>query len=544
MEPKSSSVVSFDLNTQKGVMSLLAAVRQSALSSAEKNDLRDLIFLYTNGGGDVSVKIALEQKLRNYQLQPVAQTTPKETATPETKKPPLPFGSSRPSPVFKAPVVTNTSPKSVAAEPKKESETIVTPTKSPEPNKSERPEPVKVTVNPNVPKSEPAKVEKKEPVSETAVVSESNTPSAPQPKVEPKADTPLASLSPETNSHLERIKEIKAEVNKKVGNPVNLVDIDNQVGREYMNALLEAMKRLSGGQSGGMKTAMDRLEAAYAAVEKAVSGYQQKQEQPTSASKVAAEEIKPVNAAVQATPPVQPEQKVINDSPKPQSGFDSVSENPSPKAETIVEKPTQSAKPAIPQPSAPTPAESEKPEPNPWSTPADLTTPDVVSNPASVTAAQAASRPKEPSVDPVTESSKLSSISEEKKNLTPTDLPATNNSNNLAKADDPLFTPEIDTGLSQLLSDWSLFKKSGLFGTGPKGKDHPLYKQIANLQIPLLLAGRFEGANQEIKQSITDYMNGWRYEQGIIYEKGETFELYLRRVIKQILDLQKKRLAS
>lgn len=89
-----------------------------------------------------------------------------------------------------------------------------------------------------------------------------------------------------------------------------------------------------------------------------------------------------------------------------------------------------------------------------------------------------------------------------------------------------------------------MFKKSGLFGTGPKGKDHPLFVKIAGLQIPLLLAGRFEGSTQEIKQSITDYMNGWRYEQGIIYEKGETFERYLRRVIKLILDLQKKRIPS
>jgi hypothetical protein len=90
------------------------------------------------------------------------------------------------------------------------------------------------------------------------------------------------------------------------------------------------------------------------------------------------------------------------------------------------------------------------------------------------------------------------------------------------------------------LSEWSLFKKSGLFGSGAKGREHPLFKKIAGLQIPLLLAGRFEGATQEIKQSITDYMNGWRYEQGIIYMQGETFERYLRRVIKHILDLQKK----
>jgi len=33
-------------------------------------------------------------------------------------------------------------------------------------------------------------------------------------------------------------------------------------------------------------------------------------------------------------------------------------------------------------------------------------------------------------------------------------------------------------------------------------------------------------------------MNGWRYEQGIIYEQNETFEQYLRRVIRHIIDWQ------
>jgi hypothetical protein len=143
---------------------------------------------------------------------------------------------------------------------------------------------------------------------------------------------------------------------------------------------------------------------------------------------------------------------------------------------------------------------------------------------------------REPVAIPVTQNSILS----EQKVLTPQDLPAAA-SVATGSAGDAYKTREIDDGLEQLLSDWSLFKKSGLFGTGPRGREHPLFKKVADLPIPLLLAGRFEGSTQEIKQSITDYMNGWRYEQGIIYEQGETFEHYLRRVIKQILDLQKKR---
>ena len=119
------------------------------------------------------------------------------------------------------------------------------------------------------------------------------------------------------------------------------------------------------------------------------------------------------------------------------------------------------------------------------------------------------------------------------------DLPTSDSLETSSKNGDPLFTKEVDDGLNQLLSDWTIFKKSGLFGRGAHGSEHPLFVKIKELQIPILLAGRFDGATQEIKQSITDYMNGWRYEQGIIYEQGETFEHYLRRVIRHIIDLQK-----
>jgi hypothetical protein len=122
---------------------------------------------------------------------------------------------------------------------------------------------------------------------------------------------------------------------------------------------------------------------------------------------------------------------------------------------------------------------------------------------------------------------------------TPYDLPTTLTPQ-VSVSGDVLFSAEVDDGLDQLLAEWVIFKKSGLFGTGPKGREHPLFKKMAVLQIPLLLAGRFDGATQEIKQSVTDYMNGWRYEQGLIYEKGEIFEHYLRRVIRHILDQQKK----
>jgi hypothetical protein len=106
---------------------------------------------------------------------------------------------------------------------------------------------------------------------------------------------------------------------------------------------------------------------------------------------------------------------------------------------------------------------------------------------------------------------------------------------------DPLQTPEVSQGLAQLLSEWSLFKSSGFLGTGPSGLEHPLYKRIAQLTMAAVIAGRFEGATPQVKQNIADYMNGWRYEEGILHEHTETFEQYLRRVIKHILQRQKRK---
>ncbi|MFT5832347.1 MAG: hypothetical protein ACI9SY_000734, partial [Candidatus Paceibacteria bacterium] len=188
------------------------------------------------------------------------------------------------------------------------------------------------------------------------------------------------------------------------------------------------------------------------------------------------------------------------------------------KPESLVPTPTESKLAPLEPKLATKPVEEPTPTPAPVTTPIeDRRWEDAVSS------------VKPAPIKPLSESAEpLKSIS---------DVPTQDSLTN--KDADPLQSQEVNEGLDQLLADWMLFKKSGLFGTGPNGSLHPLYLKIKELQIPLLLAGRFEGATQDIKQSITDYMNGWRYEQGIIYEQGETFDHYLRRVIRHILDLQK-----
>jgi hypothetical protein len=540
------SSLNFDFNSQAGVMSLLASIRTSNLSPADKNELRDLVFLYTNGGGDVSVRIALEQKLVTHKIIPTVSSGA-SAAVSLAPAPVLPFGSSRPAPVFnptvvqpaptpiatpaqatvvapQAPVVplVAVAPAPVAAPvyvapapiPVVATPTAVAPQPAPVPAYvapvTPQPAPVSIPVAAPAPVAAPVVA----PMPVAPVVPVAAAPVVPQaiPPVVPPQPAPVISAA--GVNYLDRIREIKVAVNSKVGNPVNLVDINNEVGREYMNALLDAMKRLSGGAAGGIDIAMQRLETAYKAVEVAVAAHNQAGGAAAFVS-VPVPEPTPTPVPVEAAPVVDiPVVQNYTPAPIP------TPIPPAPMAPEPIMPVVEIPVPPAPQASTEQTIISDEEAASGFAAP-------LVEGPSGFNA------PAPTSVPPP-------SLASEQKMRTPLDLPDPTSIASSATGD-PLKTREIDDGLEQLLSDWSLFKKSGLFGTGPRGREHPLFKKLSGLQIPLVLAGRFEGSTQEIKQSITDYMNGWRYEQGIIYEQGETFEHYLRRVIKQILDLQKKR---
>lgn len=474
MSTAGSLGMAFDLNSQSGVMAVLVAVRQSALSPAQKSELRDLVFQYSNGGGDVTVRRALEQKITTYGLTPVA-VVGKMVNEPKAPPAPLrPYGNTRPAPHF-TPVsvpVARAVPPPVA--------------------------PVAQTVAPQVPAApvEPV-VPVVEPVSVPVVSPAVTTPvSVPTPPIQ--APAPAATA---VDAALVRIRDIKAAVNQKVGNPVNLVDIDNVVGREYMVAMLEAMKRVAGNTPGDLGAAMSRLESAYTAVEAAIAAH---------------------GAAVPPTP-----------TPVPASAPTPVVQV-APVAPVVAPAPTPMPAPApiAPVVEAPVPASLPEAPAQPAAVPVPVV---PVASPRFATLAQEV--PEVPSAG-----FRAASLAEDPVHLrTPQDLPDPASLATSSVSGDPLFTNEVDTGLEQLLAEWVIFKKSGLFGTGPRGREHPLFKTLSTLAIPIILAGRYDGATPEIRQSITDYMNGWRYEQGIIYEQDETFEHYLRRVIHHIIDLQKRR---
>ena len=486
----------FTFDTPEAVLRVLASIRSSAATTDQKNELRDLVLSYTNGGKDPSLQIQITQRLQSLgvTIAPVAVK-----ATPAVVHD---FGSARNVPTFVPGKVATTSapapkpePSQAPAEPTPE--TAAAPAKEKQPPQPEpQPEPAPA----------PAPVAPTPPVESVASMAES---------------APAAAEPSNTDDALNRIREIKSLVNQKVGNPVNLVDINNTVGREYMSALLDAMKQLNAGS--GSEAVMARLEAAYQAVEEVLKAEDARPGQPAvAAATVPQPAPKPVATAA-PQPSIAPAPQAASPAPEP-------IKSPAPATAVPISTPAHS-----PEPVTPTPAGDRWDKDITTPTPTPVPTPPA---PSRATVAPVSAPQPAPATPPVPSSAvkPLTQSAPPLKSLA--DVP-TAASVNASATGDPLFTTEVSNGLNQLLGDWMLFKKSGLFGTGPKGAEHPMYLKMKDLQIPLLLAGRFEGATQEIKQSVTDYMNGWRYEQGIIYEQGETFDHYLRRVIRHILDLQK-----
>lgn len=400
-----------------------------------------------------------------------------------------------------------------------------------------------------------------------------------------------------------RIAEIKRSVNEAVGNPVNLIEQDRAVGQEYMAALLDAIKRTAPGQAGA-DAALERLEQAYALVQELLRRGQSGSPSATAADAPEREDTpvpEQKTSSFKSTSSDRAESVQLRAGYAPVPDTDAAP-NPSPAATNAAasqEADTSSTRGAAEQPQAeshaepmrPTPAPEPRSQPNtqkqrPSTAPDQHTSIPIRtevqrSAPAARTttspAERSATTPQRSGAASPTSAQRLASLADVKRTSTKPQpdttasehppQPQQQSSEEGASAVAPhaaapqqrsqlsrsttqpradvapgagLHTPEIDAGLEQLLSEWKLFKKSGFLGTGPNGTNHPLYKKLAGLPMAAVVAGRFEGATPEVKQTITDYMNGWRYEQGIVHRMDEQFEHYLRRVIKHIMDKQKQ----
>ncbi len=529
----SATEVVFDLHSEAGVVAALAAVRASTLSREEKSELRDLIFAFKNEP-DTSLEATIQSALSGLTPAQIVAPTASPVVTPAVTietvapvavaAPRYGFSHTRPQPVF-APMPVTTAAASVPVPtPAAAPASTAVPVEAVVPNEPvpapvlaaqipsvppnlpvapSEPEPdLNVTITPPTPKPDPVRIVPVSVVSTDmvpkAVVDEklAAVAPAPEPTIELK---PPYQEDHSLDAYRNRITEIKQFINQKVGNPVNLVDLDNTVGRAYMGALLEAMKAVSGG-GGDVVTLMAKLEAVVKDVETVLE------------TKLAAGAPTPAPAAP-ATPAVP------------------VSVPVKPAVTTPAVDTATAPAPAIPVP-------PKAPETTAMSTP-PVIAPSIpvrrVEEPMTPITPADVAQSRFKNVIPVTAQEPLK---------TPKDLPTAAELKARSGITDPLADPDVDLGLEQLLSEWSLFRKSGVFGTGPKGTQHPLYLKLSVLPMPLILSGRFEGSTAEIRQSITDYMNGWRYEQGIIYEQEETLEHYLRRVIRHIIDSQTRRRAA
>lgn len=444
-----SQQTSFDVRKESDVIALLKIVHQNPLDVEIKNHLRDLIFAYRQVKNDAGMK-ALRDAFASLGVQVAAtdeNATPLPSVTPMQSDKKSGFGILRPAPTFKTVHVEQA---------------------------------VQKEITPSV----------------TAVIRAVPTIELSTPPVIP-IPAPVQTVYANPN---QRINEIKSIVNQKVGNPVNLIASHNDTGREYMNALLDAMKKANGGEQGGVATSMDRLEKAFIAVQGTLTVDATQHANPIATSPVAPivvevqkETIVPVLQEVEQ-PRILEVKSVSKAVEAPLEQIELVKTTIPMQAPTSVSAPTQAPRVS---------AAVEKP---------------LLHSVASDKELQDLRRATH-------EKNMEQSVEAEKKRIAMLD---------------PLQTPAVTSGLSQLLSEWSLFKSSGIFGTGPSGKDHVLYQKLAPLTMAAVIAGRFEGVTPQIKQSITDYMNGWRYEEEIVHDHQETFEHYLRRVIFHILNKNKQ----
>lgn len=523
----------FDVRVEADVIALLKTLHQSPLEAEEKNQLRDLVFAYVHNPQHEHAE-KLRERLQQHGIT-LVRLSEEQTAANEQPQTPVRrtaagMRTTRPLPRF-APAQNSSVSRAEESSPQEVKKISIRSVAAPKtvPQEKQKPSaPAETLPQHAAPDGAQKAAVKEKPAPE--VVS--------TPQQLPQTDT------------LTRIREIKRAVNQKVGNPVNLIDSHNELGREYMNALLDAMKKSNGGSPTEVASAMDRLEKAFAQVNK----IDVEKEKENAASAPVKDTPQQPAVAVQQ-PPVSdtdgPVARPIEKTPdysKPVEPAPAVKKEDSPiktaarepQRTSVVQQEASSLKTSV----------QEKPI-APVAPRAPLSAEGKQTPPLRIENHERADEPQTPNPSVVKNqeaNSPLHSVAKEKKLQ---DLMRKNRQVDAKEraqqekeriaAMDPLHTPEVDDGLRELLSQWSLFKSSGFLGTGPSGKEHPLYVKLAPLTMAAVIAGRFEGASPAIKQNITDMLNGWRYEEGITHDHAETFEQYLRKVVQHILSKQKQR---
>ena len=531
---------SFDLKSWQGLTEVLKVARESQLAPDAYAEFRNLVLEYAQQkGSDAELKKKIDTIIETLESREAAQSS--KNSDSEKSIEPERLGRR---------IVPSFTPRAVT---RIESEGEVESVKQTEVEKT--PEPKVVAVVADTPHEEtlPPPVQSVE--------------------IEEKT-TPLKTVE----EHRARIMEIKHRVNTLVGNPAMIMDHGNQIGREYMKALLGALKGTNPGSTHMLGDAMVTLEEAFARILEHVA-------HPHEES---APEMKIDNAPSQAREPEilevppPPEVHTVEPTPVLSPEIDVEPEKEilpeiveTAKPEILSEIQDAVASNAVHEDAVNETGESHVPVAPPHGTASDDTrwtheggdvdvteqikalreelTERSVQAPEEMrtTRTRTRTRTRIPSIvemeeEPLPRAYTTGTAWDPyagKDELSPQALTQRPTSTltgiMLDTPQSELVSPEVTMALTELLHEWKIFASSGLFGMGPGGVDHPLYIRLARLPMGAVLTGRFEDADMKIVHIIKDYVDAWRHEQGVAYNPTETFEHYLRRVSQRIMKRQK-----
>ena len=560
----------FDLRSWQGLTRVLQHARASGFSDREYAQFRDLVLQYVHGGGDNELRLKIESVLVSLKLienskHPIVESSPVDVIDDVSfiNEDPV----SEPEPLDE-PVVSEQEQTREVSQTRAPHSPIRRRQQSflPQSMHQTSHTPVVARVQPvDIPRTLKVSsdihtdtAEEEKPAVE--IILESIKDEVRVEEAKPVIEIPLVADEVKSNQPKQvqsveqcraRIAEIKREMHSRVGNPVALISGNNQIGRAYMSALLTAMKAIGPASTFNIEDSMQNLEHAYQAVvehlnEPSVSStatplHEENSDVPTGATLpevvttmsdtlISGDIENSIHDAVDVTVTTQHE-----DVSEDENSMSGLAEEPSvrPKLqfahipslhelshsddslaqeELDVVKAVQEEEKAVAEEHVVL-SPQEDSEVEDVSLPSDALSRRVVEdNPAFV-----ASLAHEP---------------------TPQQPPA-EDSKHAYTGQSELALPEITSALDQLLHEWNIFASSGMFGIGPGGMEHPLYKVIAPLTMAEVMTGRWEKSDRETVRTIKDYVDAWRHEQGVAYNPTETFEHYLRRVLQRIVKRQK-----
>jgi hypothetical protein len=520
-DKKAGTSPAFDLHSWQGLTQVLKLGKESLKDPHAYAEFRNLVLEYAQQGGDAEIRKKIDATIATFgsAKMPAAEREMPGVSVPVRATTVSDVAPERASEKTEVEVKIKETPKIVSPSTRRIEPKFVSPVVEPAPllvPKEEGPAPETITET-AVPVQAPVPHETVSPAAPAPVpeVVPAPVPQATPAPVAQPASSPVGGAFKTLDEHKARIAEIKRIVHARVGNPAMLIDTYNENGKKYMQALLSALKATGGGGAEGVDAAMANLESAYETLMKSESVSQPEPEEVAEEEELKVPEVR-IHAEMKEDPlppaAEKEEEVALTEEEEVPAPAPLPSRTPQEKVIRQVDEKILTVMQGM---------QKEKTNENAYAPFYAEPKESSASSSKSFTGANrhvlrgVGKRPleevkKETGVDPLQVSIKQTELS----------------------------SLEITETLHQLLAEWNIFHGSGLFGMGPSGAEHPLYKTLAPLSMGEVIAGRWEGSNHKLTKIIKQYVDAWRHEQGIAYVITETFEHYLRRVVQRILKRQ------